>query len=114
MDRELRAIEAGPCGTGAPPVHTNCRRTMYLIVWKFRPHRDRLAEFEAAYGPAGAWAKLFAESSGYAGTELLRLAAPEPEYLTIDRWNSHADFERFKAEHAAAYAALDRECETLT
>lgn len=37
----------------------------FQVVWRFRPAAGREAEFVAAYGPAGDWARLFARARGY-------------------------------------------------
>jgi heme-degrading monooxygenase HmoA len=83
---------------------------MHVLVWQFRVRAGCEAEFERAYGPAGEWARLFARAGGYAGTELLRDAAAPGRYLTIDRWASAGDLDRFKADHRDDYEALDAAC----
>ena len=85
---------------------------MIATVWRFRPVRGHEAEFEAAYGPNGAWATLFRASAGYVRTDLLHGEAGV--YLTIDIWRAAGDFERFLSEHREAYERLDAQCETLT
>ena len=45
---------------------------MFVVVWQFEIAEDKMAGFEAAYGPDGAWAQLFRTSPNYLGTELLR------------------------------------------
>lgn len=35
-------------------------------------------------------------------------------YLTLDFWESREAYDAFRAQHAAEYAAIDRECEALT
>lgn len=87
---------------------------MFVVVWRFEIAEDRIAGFEAAYGPEGAWAELFRKSPSYLGTELLRDAYVPGCYLTIDRWASEADFRAFRKEHDSEYEALDRECDALT
>ncbi len=82
-----------------------------VIVWEFVATLGREAEFEAAYGPDGAWTQLFARSPDFLGTELLKA---EGRYLTLDRWACAEAFDAFKAVHGADYAALDRDCEALT
>jgi hypothetical protein len=37
---------------------------MYVVLWRFRPLNDRDSEFERAYGPSGAWARLFRRGEG--------------------------------------------------
>lgn len=79
----------------------------YVRVWKFRAAPGRIAEFESAYGPDGDWARLFRLGEGHLGTELLRPQSPGGLYLTIDRWRSEADWQRFVHAHGSAYRALD-------
>ncbi len=87
---------------------------MFVVVWRFEIAEDKLAGFEAAYGPEGAWAQLFRKSPCYLGTELLRDAYIPGSYLTIDRWVSEQDFRAFRKEHDSEYESLDRECDALT
>jgi heme-degrading monooxygenase HmoA len=70
---------------------------MYLVLWRFRPVVGREDEFELAYGPFGKWAQLFRGEQGYLGTELLRRSEDSREYLTLDRWDSRATYEAFRA-----------------
>jgi heme-degrading monooxygenase HmoA len=83
-------------------------------IWRFDVQPDALDAFESAYGPHGDWAQLFARAPGYAGTELLRLESTDAVYLTINRWQTLADYERFKANLGDDYAELDRRCEAFT
>jgi heme-degrading monooxygenase HmoA len=87
---------------------------MFVVVWQFEIAEDRISAFESAYGPEGAWTKLFRLSPDYRGTELLRDAYVPGNYLTIDHWDSEAAFRAFRKEHDAAYEALDRTCDDLT
>jgi heme-degrading monooxygenase HmoA len=87
---------------------------MFVIVWQFEVAEEKIAAFEAAYGPDGSWAKLFRTSPHYKGTELLRDAYVPGGYLTIDRWASEDDFRTFRKEHDKEYEALDRGCDALT
>jgi len=41
---------------------------MFVVVWQFEIAEDKIAAFEAAYSPQGAWAKLFGASPEYRGT----------------------------------------------
>ena len=81
---------------------------MIATVWRFRVKADAVDPFERAYGPRGDWARLFAQTEGFIGTELLKQGAQADLYLTIDRWHSAEQFERAKARMAAEYAELDR------
>jgi len=85
---------------------------MIAIIWRFRPADGAAEQFEAAYRSDGDWARLFRQGSGFVRTELLR--GLDGAYLTIDMWRSAADWDRFRAQHRAAYEALDRSCERLT
>ena len=70
--------------------------------------------FERIYGAEGDWARLFRKAEGYLGTELRRDGKRASRYLTVDRWRSRADLERFRAQHDEEYRALDARCEQLT
>ena len=87
---------------------------MFVVVWQFEIAEYKIPAFEAAYGPEGAWAKLFAASPNYLGTELLRDTYIPGSYLTIDRWASEDDFRAFRREHDAEYDTIDRSCDALT
>ena len=85
---------------------------MIALIWRYEVREEHRAQFEAVYGPEGEWARLFARSGGYRGTELLR--AQDGSYLTLDVWRAAADFDAFKAEHGVDYDALDRRTEGWT
>ena len=87
---------------------------MFVVVWQFEIAEEKIAAFEAAYGPEGAWARLFATSSDYRGTELLRDAYVPGLYLTIDRWAGEEAFRTFRRDHDAEYETIDRSCDDLT
>ncbi len=86
---------------------------MIALVWRFEVRDAERDAFEAAYGPDGLWAKLFAQGEGFGGTQLMR-DAEDGSYVTIDLWRSHAHFEAFLAEHGDTYEALDRDTEVLS
>ena len=86
---------------------------MYVIVWEFELQAGKEREFEEAYAGNGQWAKLFARSSEYRGTDLLRPTDGGP-YLTIDRWSSADAFATFQRQWRLEYEELDRRCEALT
>ena len=81
---------------------------MFVVVWQFEIAEEKIAAFEAAYGPEGAWAKLFRSSPDYRGTELLRDAYVPGSYLTIDRWASEDAFRAFRKDHDADYDRIVR------
>ena len=78
----------------------------YSYVWEFEVRADRQAEFEAAYGPDGAWVALFREAAGYVGTLLLHDRERPLRYVTVDRWQSRREYLDFRARFAGRYAAL--------
>ena len=87
---------------------------MIRIIWEFTVKRDAIALFEQTYGPDGTWATLFRAYPGYHGTTLLRDAKNPQRFVTIDRWESSA---QYVAMHEAArddYARLDAACEDWT
>jgi len=86
---------------------------MHLLVWQFTVDEPRRAAFEAAYGPAGPWAELFARAEGFAGLELLADATSPGRYLTLDRWRTSQDAAAFQARFGDEYRALDRKLEGL-
>ena len=85
---------------------------MIALIWRYEVHEAHRAEFEAAYGPKGDWAQLFARSGGYRGTELMK--AEDGSYLTLDVWRAAADVDAFLAEHRVDYEALDAKAEKWT
>ena len=87
---------------------------MFVVVWQFEIAEEKIAAFEAAYGPEGAWAQLFRTSPDYRGTELLHDAYIPGAYLTIDRWASEDAFRAFRKNHDADYETIDRACDELT
>jgi heme-degrading monooxygenase HmoA len=84
---------------------------MHVRVWKFRPPQGREQEFDAAYSGEGRWTALFRRAHGYQSTSLLRPIERGGWWLTIDRWNSNADFEAFGRDFGEEYRALDAELE---
>jgi heme-degrading monooxygenase HmoA len=84
---------------------------MHVILWRFQARPGRERDFEKAYGPEGAWERLFRDDPDFLGTELLR--GSDGAYLTLDRWTSAASFNAFRERNAAAYAAVDALCAGL-
>ena len=85
---------------------------MIAIIWRYEVREEHRAKFEAAYGPTGDWARLFARCEGFRGTELMR--AEDGSYLTLDIWRSASDFQTFLAEYQPDYEALDERTEPWT
>jgi len=86
---------------------------LFVTLWEFevKPGSEEL--FERTYGPDGEWAKLFRQDARYRGTWLLRDVGAARVYVTMDRWESRAAYEEFRAQFATEYKELDRECEGL-
>ena len=80
---------------------------MIEIVWEYVVKDEARGQFELAYGPGGAWSKLFAEWPGFRGTTLLRDTANPRRYLAFDFWDAVAQREQMLAERQAEYASLD-------
>jgi hypothetical protein len=83
----------------------------HVRVWKFRPPPGREQDFALAYGADGVWAALFRKAEGYLGTDLYRPDRPGGWWMTVDRWNSAADFGAFGHRFGEEYRALDAELE---
>jgi heme-degrading monooxygenase HmoA len=79
---------------------------MIEIVWEFVVNEEARGQFELAYGPGGAWSKLFARCPGFRGTTLLRDTKNPRRYLTIDFWDTEAQWEQVLAERKAEYSNL--------
>jgi heme-degrading monooxygenase HmoA len=80
---------------------------MIEIVCEFVVKEEARGQFELAYGPGGAWSKLFAQSPGFRGTTLLRDTKNPRRYLMIDLWDTEAQREQVLAERKAEYSSLD-------
>jgi heme-degrading monooxygenase HmoA len=87
---------------------------MHVVTWRFRVKPEHISEFKEAYGPAGAWAKLFGRAHGFVKTDLLPHQASPVEFTTVDYWRSKNDYERFKAAYQQEYDRLDRQFGALT
>ncbi len=86
----------------------------YVVIWRYRVDPSQQAKFAKAHGPKGDWAKLFAGSKDYRGTELLADDERPGEYVTIERWASQEAYSAYLAEHEAEVDRLDRRGEALT
>jgi len=80
---------------------------MIEIVWEFVVKEEAQGQFELAYGPGGAWSKLFARCPGFRGTTLLRDTKNPRRYLSIDLWDTEAEREQMLAERKAEYSDLE-------
>ncbi len=80
---------------------------MIEIVWEYLIKEEAQGQFELAYGPGGAWSRLFSQSPGFRGTTLLRDINNPRRFLTIDIWDSLEKREQALAEHQEEYDRLD-------
>jgi heme-degrading monooxygenase HmoA len=80
---------------------------MIEIVWEFIVKEEARGQFELAYGPGGAWSKLFAHCPGFRGITVLREAKDPRRYLTIDLWETDTQREQALAERKVEYADLE-------
>lgn len=87
---------------------------MFTTIWEYEIGPDRRGEFLETYGASGAWAGLFRRASGFLETVLLQDVERPERFLTLDRWESRAAYEAFRAAERSAYEALDRETAGLT
>ncbi len=86
---------------------------MVEIFYRYRVHASQARAFEHAYGPAGPWAKLFARHPGYKRTRLFRHKDEAGIYVTVDVWESKADWDAFRRLHADDYRKLDKQLTLL-
>jgi hypothetical protein len=80
---------------------------MVEIIWEFVVKEGARGQFELAYGPGGAWSKLFARSEGFRGISLLRDVRNPRRYLAVDVWDTAVLREQALAEQMAGYSSLD-------
>jgi len=80
---------------------------MIEYVCEYVVKEEARGQFELAYGPGGAWSKLFAGCPGYRGTTLLRDTVNLQRYLAIDLWDTETQQEQMLAGRQAEYAGLD-------
>lgn len=83
------------------------------MLYRYRVHPTQAKAFEHAYGATGPWAKCFAASPGFRRTRLFRHRVEPDVYVSIDVWESKADYDDFRSENADAYARIDRELRLL-
>ena len=86
----------------------------FTAIWEFQVKPEAISAFEEIYGPNGAWGQLFRQSPDYRGTELIRDLDRPGRYLTLDYWTSREALRRLKQDLQVEYAALDKQCESLT
>ena len=84
---------------------------MYVVIWRYTVLPANATSFEREYGSGGAWVDFFRRGTGYASTDLLK---SEGHYLTIDRWTSKADYDKFIDARQTEYEELDTKLAKLT
>ncbi len=80
---------------------------MIEIVWEFVVREEAQGQFELAYGPGGAWSKLFAGSPGFRGTTLLHDLNNPRRYLVFDLWDTLEQREQMLSVNRVEYNNLD-------
>jgi heme-degrading monooxygenase HmoA len=79
---------------------------MIEIIREFVVKVEARSQFELAFGPGGAWSKLFAQSPGFRGTTLLRDTNNSKKLLVIDMWDTMDHREQMLTKHEDEYANL--------
>jgi len=87
---------------------------MFVILWEYEVKPGSKNRFQEAYGPDGAWVRLFEHDVHFRGTQLQRDPTRPLFYFTIDFWDSESAYTKFLAEHKAFYAKLDGDFAELT
>ena len=86
----------------------------HVRIWRFQPAAGHERDFAAAYPATGYGHSCSSRSQGFVSTALLAPEEAGGPWLTVDRWQSRAAFDRFQQDHGEAYRALDVELEPLT
>jgi heme-degrading monooxygenase HmoA len=89
-------------------------RPGYAYIWEYSVRPECVAAFEDAYGPNGAWVRLFKQAPGYVRTELHRNRRSPNRYVSIDYWHSAEAWEAFRESRSAEFEVIDAECEALS
>ena len=88
--------------------------TMIAIVWEFFVKDEAIDACQRAYEHDGEWAELFRKYPGYQGTSLLQDTVSKGRFLTMDKWDNEASYERMLQSSQADYARLDEMFAALT
>jgi hypothetical protein len=86
---------------------------VFAAVWEYDVDVDAAAAFEAAYGPGGAWSRLFAANAGYQATVLVADRDRSGRYLVIDLFTDEAAYRRVRHDDAERYQELSAACGSL-
>jgi heme-degrading monooxygenase HmoA len=87
---------------------------MMVRVWEYEIVAASTAEFEAAYGADGAWARLFGSAPGFMSSALYRSVDADDRYITVDLFASETAWRHFLRDHVDAYQQLDARTARLT
>ena len=80
---------------------------MIEVVSEFVVNEGLEGQFELAYGPGGAWSKVFAACPGFRGTTVLRDTQNPRRYLIVDLWDNLSEREQWMDEHKTEVSNLD-------
>ena len=80
---------------------------MIEIVREFVVKEGAQGQFELAYGPGGAWSDLLTQCPGFRGTTLMRDTQNPCRYLTIELWDTEAQWEQMLKERGAEYSEVE-------
>ncbi len=80
---------------------------MVEIIREFVVKEEARGPFELAFGPGGAWSRLFARSPGFQGITLLRDIRNPRRYLMVESWATEAQREQALAGCGEEHAQLD-------
>ena len=87
---------------------------MFVVLWEFDVKSEYEEKFTLAYAADGEWARLFARHGKFRETKLLRNISQPLRFVTMDVWESQADYEHFLRETGEAYQELDARCAEWT
>jgi heme-degrading monooxygenase HmoA len=87
---------------------------MFSVIWTYTVLEQHSEAFRKHYSEDGSWAKLFQRGDGYLHTEFYQDTSHPERFLTIDRWRSREQYDRFFEQHRDAYLTLDKQCDDLT
>src|SRR3989338_11073918 len=87
---------------------------MFLVIWKYEISEIFRQDFEKLYGKNGKWVQLFQTGEGYLETQLIKDVSGSNKYVTIDKWLSQGQYEKFLVENKEQFEIIDVEGENFT
>jgi heme-degrading monooxygenase HmoA len=87
---------------------------MIQVIWEFIVRESAVKKFMRAYGPGGAWERLFQGYPGFLGTALLRDSENPRRFLTIDYWETGEQRRQMMTQGREEYVNLDELLDDLT